>query len=217
VSAQPAEDGALQPALQRLHNAISALIDPKPHHHHGQIHWVDSHYDQLRDAVAGQTGPRSGGANHSPIWTNALVLLQAIDTAIHSWRNEPCRTDETPHPSTTTPNDTPKRLQTLSAAKWRPQDTAQLETWAAHLENWTRKISALLDPEPTIYLPDPCPICGAETIETSIDGETGHNHAIVIRATGALCQRCREVWDTPQRLRILGRMLGYPGHTAIAE
>lgn len=30
----------LPPALTRLHNATSALIDPKPMHHHGRIGWT---------------------------------------------------------------------------------------------------------------------------------------------------------------------------------
>ncbi|WP_396921645.1 hypothetical protein [Mycolicibacterium sp.] len=79
---QPIEtDGNLPAARNKLSNAISALIDPKPTHRQlddgtNRIEWMDSLYDQLTDAVPGRTI-----SCDTPI---AVIRLQAVER--RTWR-----------------------------------------------------------------------------------------------------------------------------------
>lgn len=97
-TAQPIEDGNLPAARQRLGNAISALIDDKPHtiQHDTQgtrVEWVQSLYTQLADAV--HTGPGQDGAylgvpaSKPPLWTEAADILRDIDKTIRKWQPDP--------------------------------------------------------------------------------------------------------------------------------
>lgn len=191
----PPPDENLAPALHRLHDAIAALIDPQPRYlDTGRRTYLDSLYQQLTDAVSGQTGIRCGSKAGAPIWPEVHDLLVQIDATIRGWQPGP---------------DTVTRLTTITETSYRPQDSKQLHRWATNLESWVKHADALLNPAPVVYLPDPCPVCGAETVETMIAGEVGHRRVLAISLDGARCAQCERLWRTLPELRVLGRMLGY--------
>ena len=69
-----------------------------------------------------------------------LALLVAIDTTVGT--REPDG------------KDTVDRLHQLSG-RWRPQDTALLDDYAARLQRWTLAAAELLGPEPKVFLQMP--------------------------------------------------------------
>jgi hypothetical protein len=194
------DDGALQPARQRLADAVAALIDPQrvalPA---GRTTWLDSVYQQLTDAVSGQTGTaRTGGAGRLPIWADCFDLLHAINTDVHKWRCTP-----------PTATNTVARLTAMTEKLWRPQDAPQLQQWAGRIESWVYRAGQLLDPATVVFLPDPCPVCGAAiSYRRDSAGDNVRQPALSIRYEGARCGECERLWEPPQ-LPLLGRMLGY--------
>lgn len=104
ATAQP--DGSLPAARRRLDLAVHALIEPQPHTVHRddrqpEITWIDSWYDQLVDAVAGQTGERSGRYSTTPLWADALDQLTKISDAAREWHPPwPIPDPEHPQPAT---------------------------------------------------------------------------------------------------------------------
>jgi hypothetical protein len=66
VNSEPAPDGDLPGTLRHLGDAISRLCDPKPQTVGGSIHWVESFYQQLCDAIPGSQGTRSAVPQSSP-------------------------------------------------------------------------------------------------------------------------------------------------------
>lgn len=212
MTAAPVEDGALQPALTRLHDAISKLIDPQQVPlDHGRRTWIDSPYSQLSDAVAGQSGARSGGTSTVPIWPEVVDLLRLIDTTVRKWAWKRFRA-----------LDTPSRLFAIADAKFRPQDAAQLQQWATELQSWVVEIGSMLDPPMTVPLPYACPVCRTEWVSRRDSaGEPVRQRALTVSADGtARCAaRARDVTDPPDelwrcgarwessRLPLLGRML----------
>lgn len=193
-------DEALQPARDRLATAVAALIDPQVQYlDGGRRTYLDSRYQQLADAVSGQTGTaRSGGGGRLPIWADCFDLLNAIDTEVREWRCTP-----------RTATNTIPRLSAMAEKLWRPQDTSQLQQWATRIEAWVLRADQLLYPTAVVFLPDPCPVCGAAiSYRRDSAGENVRQPALSIRYEGARCGECERLWEPPQ-LPLLGRMLGY--------
>jgi hypothetical protein len=152
----PDTDGNLPEARRLLDHAISALIDPKPHTVHREnrtteITWLDSLYDHLLDAVAGQSGERSGGQSSIPIWADVLDLLHRIESDIRKWQPAEqaefigplrpgwCRLDVNEPPTIT-------RLAAIQSRGWRPQDVADIVRIVGKIEDWCDEIRAKLSP-----------------------------------------------------------------------
>lgn len=196
-------DGTLHLALTTLTNAVSALCDPQPHPLDTGRTWLDSRYQQLRDAIgnASVSGHRSSSpASLVPAQIDALKLTITIDTrtAIHvgQWENNLA-------------NTTPQRLQQLTDRKWRPQDTKPINDTATEIQSWTKAINDLFSPKP-LYLPDACPHCHhTHAYRLNDEGERVRTPALTVTAArGAYCANCHDTWP-PDRLWFLGRVLGY--------
>lgn len=192
-----AHDGALQPAVRRFEDAVSALIDPRCEIVDGRRCWLDSLYSELADSLAGQQGYAGERVPRSlPIlWLEAHDVLAEIDRTVAQWRGDG--------------KSTPARLAALSEAKYRPQDTTLLTDRAARLESFAKAIKGLLLPEIVVYLRGHhCPVCGHSHIRrTDSGGAEVTAPALVIHGDEALCAHCRTVWEY-SRLPLLGRMLG---------
>lgn len=228
MTAQPTPDGHLPAARNRLDHAISALIDPKPHvidREDGTkpITWLDPVYTQLRDAIAGQTGERSGRHTTSPIWTDVHDLITEIDQAVTKWHpNWPQMAD----PALDHTEPTIVRLQALRARKWRVEDTDHVQQIAATLESFTTRAQDILAPEPAVYLTDPnnpgpaaCTACGTRRVwrkdPTNPAGRV-MQPALKVTAHGCICQACKTRWE-PGQLRMLAAALGYPLPQGVLE
>lgn len=222
MTAQPTPDGALQPAIHQLHNAISALIDPKRVTlDTGKHTWLDPLLLQLYDAIAGQNvTAKSGGPARSPMWCGAFAVAHKIDHTIAQWVPE---VQPTPggYPPTT------QRLQHLANKKWRPQDTTDVHAKANQLEEFILEIETLLNPEPIAYLrapgksrqPAACTACGTRRVWKPDPNEPNRRimqPALKITTHGCVCQACRASWQ-PGELRILAAAIGYPLPAGLLE
>lgn len=205
-------DGNLPAARQRLHEAISALIDPRPYPlEGGRYTWLDSLYMTLRDAL---TDCRAGTGGHQtialPFWADAMKWLNTIDIGVHHWHPQWPLSDIDEYP-------TILRLQALDDRKWRPQDCAHINHMAANLEHWAIQITKLFEAKPK-HLPNPCPRCGAKTVHrrTDDDDQPIRQPALQITDAGATCGQCHTTWP-PEQLQFLGRLLGYPKPDGILD
>lgn len=225
MTAQTADN--LPAARRRLDCAISALIDPKPipiQRDNGTttIEWLDSLYDQLCDAVAGQTGERSGGHSTTPIWADIIDTLNDIHKHITQWHPE--------WPLIDAMNPTPPavlRLQAIAQRTWTVEDTQHVETIAATLEGFAANITAKLSPEPVIYLMAPapqkgaaaCTACGTDYVwrkDPSDNNKPKRQPALKVTKDGCHCQECKAAWE-PGQLRMLAAALGYPLPQGVLE
>lgn len=224
---QPRQD--LPAARRRLEIAVSALIEPKPVTVHRdddttQITWLDSLFDQLLDAVSGQTGERSGGPSSVPLWADVLDDLTDIEKQVAVWH------PEWPIPDISTDTPTPTviaRLRLIQARKWRVEDVALVEDIAAQIDVWVEKIQAKLNPEPVIYLmapapargPASCTACGKDYVwrrDASDNGKPKRQPALRVTKDGCRCQACGATWE-PGSLRLLAAALGYPLPAGVLE
>jgi hypothetical protein len=228
MSAQPqSDDGNLPAARNELGNAISALIDPKPHTVHRDdgttpITWIDSLYDQLSDAIAGQSGERSGRHTTSPIWADVVDLMTKIHTAAAEWH------PEWPLIDVSGPNPQPAtilRLQAIQARKWRPQDVPAIGQITKRLEGFAEDIRRLLSGERILFLYAaqgrdlaPCPQCGESIIRRPDNsGQIVRQPALQIKSDGTthcVNKQCRATWPNPQ---FLARLLGYETPAGLLE
>lgn len=204
------EDGNLPAALHRLGNAISALIDPKPHTRQlddgdTRIEWIDALYDQLCDAVPGGQGNATRIPQSSPpMCIDAVDLLREIHQAV---------TELIPRPAITAGADNPPidviRLRELDLQSWRPQDCDRLDTITNQINSWCEQIKTLLNPTPKWTLPNPCPACGTAIVyRKNSAGETVRQPALQIGPMGCACQHCHHTWE-PAYFQHLARVMGY--------
>lgn len=219
------EDGSLPDARRQLDDAISGLCDPKPQTlHDGRLTFVDSLYVQLRDAVPGGRGERSG-LSHSqpPLWLDACDLLQQIDVAVHAWE----------HPFPALPGDlshetdpvTVLRLRAVQTRPWRPQDTKSMIQIAKIIQEWVEDINGLFVDEPVRALWAAegkgfakCPACDvAMTKRLDRCGDLVQYPALQLSNDGTTrCMACKTSWG-PQEARWVCRMLGYPLPSGVLE
>lgn len=223
MTAQPAEDGQLQPALQEFHNAVFDLIE-ETHQLAGRNSCtaceqdrclghptaVRSLYMQLFDAVeAGRTGGSSSGGRlgqGSPIWTDALDLIDEIDTAAALWQ-----------PGYQGVPPTVARLRRHSERSWRPQDVHELEQKTAALQGWKHDITTLFDPPRKFHLASPCPECGTAVVYRRDNaGEVVRQPALCVDTTKCECLQCHYVWQ-PYRFHILAEALNCPLPAGVLE
>lgn len=195
------EDGALQPALQLLGDAIHRLCGPRSQFMEGKLLWSESRYMQLRDATAGEqvnTGGGGGSKSRPPFWTDAFDLLKEIDESVACW--QPAYDGVPP---------TVGRLRWIEARSWRPQDCRQIGQITGAVAEWAAQVDALLDPPRRWTLPNPCPRCGKAVVyRKDPGGESIRQPALQIGTEGCSCANCRAVWP-PDQFEFLARVLGY--------
>jgi hypothetical protein len=200
VAAVPEPDGALQPALTALADAVHALCGPQSRLIEGILVHIPSRYLQLRDATVGEqsnTGGGGGSKSRPPFWTDAFDLIREIDDALEVWQ-----------PAFTGVPPTVGRLRCLQARSWRPQDTRQLEQITRAVAEWAHSIDTLLDPPRRWTLPSPCPNCNTATVyKRDPGGEMIRQPALQIGPNGCTCSKCRAFWP-PERFVFLARVLG---------
>lgn len=211
-------DGDLRGTLRTLGNAISALIDPKPHHHDGTTRWLDSLYQQLTEAVPGEKCHRTGvNQSQPPLWVDASDQLHKIDTQIAQWQRDPGPYDgDLSHQRPPTP-ETVRRLHLLEKRPWRPQDCAHIATITNLLEQWSLKISELLSPATNWTLPNPCPACNTAVVyRKDSGGDLVRRPALQIGPYGCECGHCHYIWE-PSYYVHLARVLGYEVPSGVLE
>lgn len=210
-----ADDGALVPAVHRFEDAVSGLIDPQREIVDGRTYYLDSLYSELSDSLAGCQGHAGNLQPRSlpMLWLDAFECLTNIDQTVAKWPLGTSNNGLDPRsPATVT------RLQALSDAKYRPQDTDMLTDRSAQLEGFAVRIKGLLLPEITIPLyGHRCPICNqAEVRRSDVTGAAMTLPTLLIKGDSALCQACKAVWEY-SRLPMLGRMLGVQPTAMIGE
>lgn len=211
------EDGNLPAALHRLGNAISALIDPKPHTRQlddgdTRIEWIDALYDQLCDAVPGGQGNATRIPQSSPpMCIDAVDLLNEIRHTLAKLA---------PRPEIDALNPAPidvVRLRELDDRQWRPQDCDTIDTLTARINGWCESIKTMINPEPKWSLPNPCPACSTAIVyRHNSAGEIVRQRALQIGPLGCVCQNCHQVWQ-PEYFRHLASVLGYELPPSVLE
>lgn len=195
------EDGALQPALQALEDAIHLLVDPQEQYHDGKLFVGSSRYMQLWDAVKGEStnGGGAGGGSKSrpPFWVDAYDVLAEIDTGVECWQ-----------PAFTGVPPTVGRLRCILARGWRPQDVRNMGQITDAVTAWATSIEELLNPKPKWTLPYACPRCGVKTVyRRDSSGEMVRSATLQLSAEGCTCAKCRAHWQ-PGQFLFLGQLLG---------
>lgn len=216
---QPIEtDGNLPAARNKLSNAISALIDPKPTHRQlddgtNRIEWMDSLYDQLADAVPGGQGNATRVPQSSPpMCIDAVDLMRKIESATAEWEPRP-NIDV----SAATPPIVVIRLQAIDKRQWRPQDTSLVESIAADIESWNTEIRSLLNPAKRWTLPNPCPACDTAIVyRRNSSDEIVRKPALDLGPTGCVCLNCHTTW-APEYFQHLAKVLGYSLPSGVLE
>ncbi|GFG74739.1 DUF7341 domain-containing protein [Mycobacterium botniense] len=206
----------LSDARRQLDYAISALIDPKPQHTGTRIVWLDSLYDQLREAVPGTKRDRTGiAASQPPAWIDALDLLREIDATVAHW--EPSWPQNHRNPAGLSTPVTILRLRAIQSRKWRPHDVADIHDKTGAIRKWAERITNMLTDTPVKHLPAACPACGKKTIyRHDSAGELVRQPALQITTAGCVCQHCRTTWG-PERFLFLAKVLGYELPAGVLE
>jgi hypothetical protein len=193
------EDGQLKPALAAFRAAVADLCDQTPTLHHSSLIRADSLYWQLQCAVGGANPAAGSGTSKSrpPIWTDALDLKNDIDTGVSQWCSG---------------TNTPAKLNWLTNAKYRPQDTSLLEKRTAAITDWCDRIEKLFNPPHVKHISAPCPACNA-THAYRRDPDEHDKHIRVpalqvIAEHGCTCTVCHATWP-PYLYLHLCRLLGF--------
>lgn len=208
----------LPAARRHLDQAISALIDPKPHtirRDDGttEIVWLDPLLVQLFASVSGQTGAGSSVVvSTSPIWAEILDLIEKITSVVVGWEPEG--------------SSLYGRLRAINGHTWTVEETPHVESIAKTLDGYATQISDKLNPEPVVYLMSPdtpdaakCPACDTQYVyrdDPSDNSEPKRQPALKVTSDGCHCQHCHYEW-APYRLRLLAAALGYPLPAGVLE
>jgi len=203
------EDGNLPAARERLHQAITQLIDPHTELANGVHAEIPPLIMQLYDAIPGAQGTgHSAARSLPPIWLDAARLYACIDTQVRKWQTDYQHCPQCKHCSDTLP--AVRRLETLQNKRWRPQDCRLLEDYAGQLENWVIEIDLLLTPQHKWHLPNPCPACDTAIVyRKDTAGDHVRQPALQIGPMGCECLNCHYIWG-PQLFQHLANVLGYP-------
>ena len=189
-------DGNIVAARKKLDQAVKDLIDPKHGMYDHTMLTAPSLYAQICSDLAGTQGDtRTPAKSLPPLWVDAAQLIFDMDSQVHRW----C-----PVPGTT-----PQRLHILAIKSWRPQDTDHVTGIARTVEDWTRKIVSLLDPQAQKTINAACPSCGRKTVyRKDSAGETVRQAALRLVANdGCTCQHCDAHWP-PEKYMFLQKLLG---------
>ena len=190
-------DGNIQAARTRLGRAVQRLTGPQSRVIDNITRHADSLYIQLTHDLAGTQGDnRTPAKSLPPVWIDAMELINIIDTETRTWVPRP--------------GNTPRRLQMLAFATWRPQDTDRVNVMAARVDTLCEKIVSLPDPESVKHISAACPSCGRETVfRRDSAGEMVQQPSLrVVTNVGCECQHCRAHW-APDKYLFLCKLLGF--------
>jgi len=201
------DERTLPDAVDRLHAAVSGLIDPTKEMHAGQVLAGPSPYEHLLAEVPASMsgdGLMGGVARSRPnVWCDALDLKLEIDSRTKSMQPKG--------------DSTPGRLRLLASRRWRPQDCRLVADQADEIGSWAISIRGLLEPEHVKQITAPCPSCGTRYVYRKHAGETVRQAALqMVAATGCTCQNCKATW-TPDRYLWLCRLIGLDLPAGILE
>lgn len=209
-------DGNLPAALRDFDDALHTIAEPQHRYSHGLRATIPSLYIQLADSICGQQGTYNSAIPRSipPLWCDAVDLLNEIDTAVKAWQPEHGYRMIRPLPAPATI----MRLIILRARPWRPQDVHSINQITNNLENWSDRITNLLDPEHIKYVSAPCPACNKTTVyRNDSTGERVRQPALqIITNQGCTCQACSACWG-PQLYMHLCRLLGFALPAGVLE
>ncbi|MBY0440971.1 MAG: hypothetical protein K2Q25_02350 [Mycobacteriaceae bacterium] len=198
---QPETQQDLPSARNKLNDAISNLIDPRPEHINNRTIWLNPRYHDLREALTSQRpGGKHQPRSQPPAWIDAIDTLTQIDNHIHQLEPDTPIADCDDHP-------TVQRLRAHAARKWRPQDVPDIIKTSNDLQAYAISIDKLFA-QPPKYLPDKCPRCNQRKAARTLDGETVRVPALQITEAGCTCNNCHNHWP-PIQLAWLGSLLGY--------
>ena len=192
-----AHEQSLPDAVDQLHAAISALLDPIKEMIGGAVLAARSPYDELVAEIpakaSGDAYSRSIGKSRPTVWVDAMDLKTNIDS----------RTKQM-HPHR---GSTPDRLRALASRKWRPQDARQVRDHAAEIQAWRLSIRSLLEPEHVKQISAPCPSCNQRWVYRRDAGEVIRRPALqLVISQGCSCGACQAFWP-PERYMFLCRLL----------
>lgn len=190
-------DGNIQSARTRLARAVQRMTAPQSQRIDDVTRYAPSLYVQLTHDLAGTQGDnRTPAKSLPPVWIDAMELINIIDTETHTWVPRP--------------GNTPRRLQMLAFATWRPQDTDRVNVIASRVDSWCEKITSLLDPESVKHISAPCPSCGrAKVFRRDSAGEMVQQPALkLVTNVGCMCQHCQAHW-APDKYLFLCKLLGF--------
>lgn len=220
VQCQPAPDGNLPEARQRLRDAINELIDPRAEQVNGASAEIPSLFTQLYDAIPGAQGTgHSAARSLPPLWIDAARLVAWIDTSARKWQPDYDRCRHCKHCQQTLP--AVARLALIRKKQWRPQDTALITGYSDLIDQWLAEIKILLTPQPirALWAAEggehrgfaACPACD-KTMAKKRDnaGEEVGTPALQLMNDGSThCLACKTTWGPEQAMWVC-RMLGYP-------
>lgn len=185
----------------KLDDAISDLIDPRPEHVNDRTVWLNPRYHDLREALTSQ---RAGGKHQPqsqpPAWVDAIDVITKIDCRAYQLEPDTPIAECDDYP-------TVQRLRVHAARKWRPQDIPAILKTTNDLHTYITDIDKLFA-RPPKYLPDKCPRCNQRKATRRLDNETVRVPALQITDIGCTCNNCHHHWP-PDQLMFLGRLLGY--------
>jgi len=210
-------DGHLPAARERLHQAITQLIDPRTELANGVHAEIPSLIMQLYDAIPGAKGTgHSAARSLPPIWLDAARLYAWIDTQIRKWQPEYDHCQHCKHCTQTLP--AVRRLEVLRGKRWRPQDTSKLQDYATQIENWAIEIDLLLTPQHVKHVAAACPACGHKTaLRHDNAGDLVRVPALqIITDQGCTCVVCKAHW-APTHYMLLCKVLGFPVPEGVLE
>ena len=178
----------LPEALRNLNTAVNALVAPQAQtiatDDGPRIVTKPSIYTEMVESTQAARGTALGGAARSlpPIWIDGCDWLRKVDDTVKAW-----------WPAAKA--GTVERLDALTGASWRPQDSQYLEQVAAAITGWVTEADALLDGRTHFSLDAPCPACGEKWI-TNVDALGEHVRAAALNVTsmGCSCAACGHHW-----------------------
>jgi hypothetical protein len=198
VPGTPTEESSLPDAVDQLHAAIGALLDPIKEMIDGAVLAAASPYDELVAEIpakpTGDAYSRGVGKSRPTVWVDAMDLKNNIDSRTKQMQ---------PHRGST-----PDRLRALASRKWRPQDVRQIRDHTAEIQSWRLSIRSLIEPEHVKQISAPCPSCSQRWVYRRDAGEVIRRPALsLIISQGCSCGSCQAFWP-PQRYLFLCRLLG---------
>lgn len=193
-----ADESSLPDEVERLHRAVSRLVDARKEMIGGEVRAAPSLYDALvgeLPARMGEYGGRFNGRSLLPLWVDALDARREIDDRVKTW-NPGC-------------SSTPTGLRALASRRWRPQDIRQVRDYAEVIGSWSVAVESLLNPERVKSVSAACPVCRARWFYRLLDGEQVRQTALqLVASQGCSCRACGAFWE-PSRYLFLCRLLGF--------
>lgn len=143
-------------------------------------------YVEMSESLQAARGTAFGGSARSlpPVWLDGLDWIRTVDNTVRSWW---------PAAELTTV----ERLDEVTQAAWRPQDTGDVVRYAKKIEQWVKSGQALLgEAEDSFDLRAACPACSERWIvRTDALGEHLRVPVLTVTALGCSCQACGHHWD----------------------